>query len=61
MKTRKATAKYDGMLQQKFRDLTPERQDQARYYLHIRLEELLLEQQEEGKHRRRRKENLLYE
>ena len=36
-------------------------QDQARYYVHIRLEELLLEQQEEGKHRRRRKENPLYE
>ena len=61
MRAGKATARYDGLLQQKFRDLTPERQDQARYYLHIRLEELLLEQQEEGQHRRRRKGNPLYE
>lgn len=52
---KKATARYDGLLQQMFRDLTPDRQDQARCYLHIRLEELTQEQREEKSGRARRK------
>ena len=47
MKNKKATAKFDGDLQRSFRELDPDRQDQARYYLKIRLAELHEEMREE--------------
>lgn len=53
MKNKKATAKFDGELRRSFQELDPERQDQARYYLKIRITELLQEQREESMHSRK--------
>lgn len=59
MKNKKFSAKFDGELRRSFQELDPERQDQARYYLKIRITELLQEQNEEKLHYRKSYKNPL--
>ena len=53
MKNKKFTAKMDGELRRQFQELDQDRQDQVRYYLKIRITELLQEQNDEKCHSRK--------